>query len=206
MPSPAGTVVGGTIDSAQSQGLSDYLKHHQLPLVSGQVVNSPSGGRQVILLGFVASNYGKTDAEVKAQTYLKDPKLVIDNRIKVAPELAGTKKGGGSESMPSAAGTGIDPYAASGSIQDYQNNMPPDAYQYSQQYQQYQQYNAAQPSMLMSLLPLLGMIGGSYGGTGIYSNYGGFSSGYSPGYGTYGYPTYPPPSPGFGPTPYPYRY
>src|SRR6266404_7554978 len=50
-PSSAGTVAGGTIDSPQSQGLSDYLKHHSLPLVGGQVVTSPSGGKQVILFG-----------------------------------------------------------------------------------------------------------------------------------------------------------
>src|SRR5690242_13573032 len=61
-PSSAGTVAGGTIDSGQSQGLSDYLKHHQLPLVGAQVVSNPSAGRQVILFGFVASEYGKTDA------------------------------------------------------------------------------------------------------------------------------------------------
>jgi hypothetical protein len=208
VPSPSGTVSGGTIDSAQSQGLSDYLKHHQLPLVSGQVVTSPSGGRQVILLGFVASNYGKTDAEVKAQTYLKDKNLVVDNRIKVSPELAGAKSGGGSDPTGGASAAGADPYATSapgaGSVQDYQNNIPPDAYAFQQQ-QQYQQYNSPQPSMLMTILPLLGMIGGSYGGSGVYTNYGGFSSGYAPSYGRYGYPSYPPPSPGFGPYPsYPY--
>src|SRR5579864_3016477 len=66
-PSSAGTVAGGIVDSPQSQGLSDYLKHHQLPLVGAQVVTSASGGRQVILFGFVASDFGKTDAEQKAR-------------------------------------------------------------------------------------------------------------------------------------------
>ena len=70
--SSAGTVAGGTIDSPQSQALSDYLKHHSLPLVGAQVVTSPSGGKQVILFGFVASDFGKTDAEQKARHYLKD--------------------------------------------------------------------------------------------------------------------------------------
>ena len=150
MASSAGTVAGGTIDSAQSQGLSDYLKHHSLPLVGAQVVTSPSGGQQVILFGFVASDFGKTDAEQKARHYLKDSSLVVDNRIKISPELAGGHGSSGSASstanglppnnmMPS---DGSDPYASSGSIQDYQNNMPPDAYAYQQQ-QQYQQYNSA---------------------------------------------------------------
>jgi hypothetical protein len=204
-PSSAGTVVGGTIDSPQSQGLSDYLKHHSLPLVSAQVVTSPSGGKQAILFGFVASDFGKTDAEQKARHYLKDSSLVVDNRIKISPELAGGHGGSGSTSnalppsnaMPS---DGTDPYAASGSIQDYQNNMPPDAYAYQQQQQQYQQYNSQPPSMLTTLIPMLlggGMtIGGGSGGYG--GGFGGFSSGYAPGYGSYGYPTYPPPMPNSG--------
>jgi hypothetical protein len=210
--SSAGTVAGGTIDSPQSQGLSDYLKHHSLPLVGAQVVTSPSGGKQCILFGFVASDFGKTDAEQKARHYLKDSSLVVDNRIKISPELAGsagtsgsTRKGASSGyAMPS---DGTDPYASSGSIQDYQNNMPPDAQAYAaqgQQLQQYQQYNSAAPSMLTTIIPLLlgggisvgggsGGFGGGYGG-----GYGGFGSGYAPSYGGYGYPTYPPPMPNSG--------
>src|SRR6202521_1012586 len=129
-PSSAGTVAGGTIDSPQSQGLSDYLKHHQLPLVGAQVVTSKSGGRQVILFGFVASDFGKTDAEQKARHYLKDSSLVVDNRIKISPELAGghgSSSSSGSGMPPSNAmpSDGSDPYASSGTIQDYQNNEPP---------------------------------------------------------------------------------
>src|ERR1700691_324365 len=154
-PSAAGTVAGGTIDSPQSQALSDYLKHHSLPLVGAQVVTSPSGGKQVILFGFVASDFGKTDAEQKARHYLKDSSLVVDNRIKISPELAGGHGSSGS----TASGTppsntmrtdGTDPYASSGSVQDYQNNLPPDAQAYAaqgQQVQQFQQYNSAPPSM-----------------------------------------------------------
>jgi len=212
MPSSSGTVAGGTIDSPQSQGLSDYLKHHSLPLVGGQVVTSPSGGKQVILFGFVASDFGKTDAEQKARHYLKDSSLVVDNRIKISPELAGghgstgsTVNGVPSNAMPTDPS---DPYGSSGSVQDYQNNMPPDAQAYAaqgQQLQQYQQYQGPPPGMLSMILPLLlggggsGVtIGGGSGGSG--GGFGGFSSGYAPGYGSYGYPTYPPPMPnsGFG--------
>jgi hypothetical protein len=212
-PSPAGTVAGGTIDSPQSQGLSDYLKHHSLPLVGAQVVTSPSGGKQVILFGFVASDFGKTDAEQKARHYLSDPNLVVDNRIKVSGELAHGGKGSGStvNGVPSGnAYDSTDPYASTGSAQDYQNNLPPDAQAYAaqgqqlQQMQQYQQYNSGgSGSMLTMILPLLmggggglsiggggGGFGGGYGG-----GYGGFGSGYAPGYGGYGYPSYPPPMP-----------
>jgi hypothetical protein len=214
MPSSSGTVAGGTIDSPQSQGLSDYLKHHSLPLVGAQVVTSPSGGKQVILFGFVASDFGKTDAEQKARHYLKDSSLVVDNRIKISPELAGAHGSSGSSSnglppdnmMPSSS---TDPYASSGSIQDYQNNEPPGAQAYQAQgmQQQYQQYNSAPPSMLTTILPMLlgggGMTlgggGGGFGG-GMGGGMGGFGSGYAPSYGSYGYPTYPPPMPnsGFG--------
>ncbi len=103
-PSSAGTVAGGTIDSPQSQGLSDYLKHHSLPLVGAQVVTSPSGGKQVILFGFVASDFGKTDAEQKARHYLKDSSLVVDNRIKISPELAGSAGTSGSTAKGASSG------------------------------------------------------------------------------------------------------
>ncbi len=104
-PSSAGTVAGGTIDSPDSQGLSDYLKHHSLPLVGAQVVTSPSGGKQVILFGFVASEFGKADAEQKARRYLNDPSMVVDNRIKISPELGGGGSTG--NGVPSANGAAL---------------------------------------------------------------------------------------------------
>jgi hypothetical protein len=205
-PSAAGTIAGGTIDSPQSQGLTDYLRHHSLPLVGAQVVTSSSGGKQVILYGFVASDFGKTDAEQKARHYLSDPTLVVDNRIKVSSELAGAKGNSGSTTPYDSS----DPYASSGSIQDYQNNgnnLPPGAAAYAaqgQQLQQYQQYNSggSGSSMLTMILPLLlGGGGGVSMGSGGFGGYGGgFGGGYAPGYGGYGYPAYPPPmmpSPGW---------
>src|SRR5580700_3352941 len=218
-PSASGTVAGGTIDSPQSQGLSDYLKAHSLPLVGAQVVTSSSGGKQVILFGFVASDFGKTDAEQKARHYLKDPTLVVDNRIKISPELAGS--GGSSHSTVNGVPSGnampydnssADPYASSGSVQDYQNNLPPGAQAYQaqgqqvQQMQQYQQYGSgSSPSMLTMILPLL-MGGGSMGSSGMsmgggmgggsFGGMGGYGGGYAPSYGGYGgYPSYPSPMP-----------
>ena len=219
-PSASGTVAGGTIDSPQSQGLSDYLKAHSLPLVGAQVVTSSSGGKQVILFGFVASDFGKTDAEQKARHYLKDPTLVVDNRIKISPELAG---GHGSShstvngvpsgnAMPYDNSNSADPYASTGSVQDYQNNLPPGAQAYAaqgqqvQQMQQYQQYGGgSSPSMLTMILPLL-MGGGSMGSSGMtmgggmgggsFGGMGGYGGGYAPSYGGYGgYPSYPSPMP-----------
>ena len=205
-PSSAGTVAGGIVDSPQSQGLSDYLKHHQLPLVGAQVVTSASGGRQVILFGFVASDFGKSDAEQKARHYLKDQSVVVDNRIKISPELAGSKGGSAGSTVngvPSAnamPSDGTDPYAESGGIQDYQNNQPPDAYAYQSQGQQYQQYSGPPPSAMTLLIPLL--MGGSFGGGssgfgGSFGSFGGGGFGGSPGFGGGygGYPSYPQPAP-----------
>jgi hypothetical protein len=213
--SSSGTIVGGTIDSAQSQGLTDYLKHHQLPLVGAQVVGSPSGGRQVILFGYVASDFGKGDAEEKSRHYLKDPSVVVDNRIKISAALAGGANGAGSpvageppaNAMPS---DGSDPYGESGSVQDYMNSQPPPAYA---QQQQFQSYGSSSSSGSL-LIPLLGMLmggsigGGSFGGSpGFGGSFGGGGFGGSPGYGGGygGYPSYPPPSSspyGGGPNPY----
>ncbi len=214
-PSTAGTVVGGTIDSSQSQGLSDYLKHHSLPLVGAQVVSSPSGGKQAILFGFVATDFGKSDAEQKARNYLKDPSLVVDNRIKISPELANSKGGSTPNPAPpayqSADGTdpNADPNAATGSVQDYQNNLPPDAYAYQQQGAgQYPSYgggsayggsSVGSSSGLMMMMGLLGMMGGGGFGVGSGGSYSGFSSGvrtYGGGYpgGYPNSPSYPPPS------------
>ncbi len=222
-PSSAGTVVGGVVDSPSSQGLSDYLKHHQLPLVGAQVVTSSSGGRQVILFGFVASDFGKTDAEQKARHYLKDQSVVVDNRIKISPDLAGAGGSAGStvNGVPSAnamPSDGTDPYAGSGSIQDYQNNQPPAFASQSQQYQQYGSTGGS-PSMLTTIIPLIGMLGGgSIGGSSMGGSFGGFGGGGfgggSPGFGGFGgspgygggyggggyggYPSYPPPTSPYG--------
>jgi hypothetical protein len=203
-PSSTGTVAGGTIDASQSQALSDYLKHHQLPLVGGQVVNSTSGGRQVILFGFVASDFGKTDAEQKARNYLKDPTLVVDNRIKVSAELGGDAQASGSRpgNAESPTADSNDPYGGAGSIQDYENSQQMDPYAYQAQQSQQNGAYSSSASTMMTALQILGVFGSIAGGSGgFHSSYGGFSSGYAPSYGNYGYPSYPPyPSgSGFGP-------
>ena len=224
--SNAGSIVGGTIDSPQSQGLTDYLKRHQLPLVGAQVVTSPSGGRQAILFGYVASDFGKSDAEEKTRHYLKDQSVVVDNRIKISAALAGGASGGAgstsagappSNAMPS---DGSDPYAGSGSVQDYENNVPPPSYAQSQQYQSYSS-SSGSGSLLV---PLLGMLmggsigGGSFGGSpGFGGSFGGGGFGGSPygggypgggygggGYG--GYPSYPPPTSPYGGGANPYSF
>ncbi|HUA34236.1 MAG TPA: hypothetical protein VMA09_11565 [Candidatus Binataceae bacterium] len=198
-PSPAGTVAGGTVDRPRSEALSEYLKSHHLPLVSAQVVSSSSGTPQVILFGYVATEYGKSDAEQKARTYLQNPSVLVDNRIQISPELAGASSNGGNSN--GSGNSSYDPYAA-GSVQDYQNQFDPQA---AQQQYQYQQQGSGVMSPGMSLL--LGLLGGGIGvgggsggfgggfgggGVGFGGGGGGFGVGGGSTYGGYGYPTYPP--------------
>jgi hypothetical protein len=140
----------------------------------------------------------------------------VDNRIKISPELAGSKGGSAGSTVngvPSAnamPSDGTDPYAESGGIQDYQNNQPPDAYAYQSQ-GQYQQYSGPPPSAMTLLIPLL--MGGSFGGgsSGFGGSFGSMGGGFggspfggSPGFGGGGYggyPSYPQPAPWGGGSP-----
>ncbi len=199
---PAGTAAAssappsrsGALTPADGQILTDYLKSQRLPLVSAQVVDGGSGARQVILYGFVATNAGKSNAEAYTRRYLNDPGIVIDNRIKVSPELA--------KSAPAPAASSGDPYATTSS-DPYGSTLPgPEAYQqqYSTDpYASRYQYQSQNQSLLMTLLPLIAIIGGFGVGTS-----GGSGFGYSGGFGSgYGYPNYssPPPPYGYSPSP-----
>ncbi len=205
-PSPSGTVVGGTVDQADSQNLTDYLKNHHLPLVNGQVVTSPAGKRQVILFGYVASQYGKSDAEQKARTFLNDPQVLVDNRITISPELAASEGADGSSSGSSASNSGgsasnYDPYATSNSIHAYQQQGQFDPYAAQQQYPS---NNFSGLNLLLGLLGggmSIGGGGGGFGGGfggGYGGGFGGFGGGPPSSFGGYGYPSYPPPPVGSG--------
>jgi hypothetical protein len=202
-PSAPAPLKNATVDQSQSRAVSEYLKSNHLPLVGAQVLTAPDGQREVILFGFVATPYGKNDAETRVRNHLGGSNLAIDNRITVSPELASANP---SSSVPPANSSASAPNGGGdwGGVQDYQNQGYNDPYQQSQQYQ----YQNQGPSMLSTLIPLLGMFGGSFGGGSFSGSYGGFGGGYGPYGGGYGYPTYPPPGPsgfGYGPpyAPYP---
>jgi hypothetical protein len=76
-----------TEDRLLTERLSDYLQNNHLPLVRAQVSEQPSGERKVILHGYVASEYGHGDAVQKTRNFLGDPKIEVENRIVVQPEL-----------------------------------------------------------------------------------------------------------------------
>ena len=67
--------------------LSAYLHGRRLPLVEARMVTNESGQRSLMLYGFVATDYGKRDAEDQARDFMDDPDVEIINHIKVRPEL-----------------------------------------------------------------------------------------------------------------------
>ncbi|HXW84414.1 MAG TPA: hypothetical protein VEJ86_08405 [Candidatus Binataceae bacterium] len=193
--SSAPPLANGVVDQSQSRTITDYLRAHQLPLVGAQLVSAPGGQRQVILFGYTATDFGRSDAESKVRKYLNDPNLEIANRIQVSPELANASP---SDTQPPPPSTSTAPVPGDiGTAQDYQNQGAGGPNQHSFGY-----YSSSSGSGLTAFLPLLGLMmgggssfGGGFGGGGFGSGMGSFGGG------SYGYPT---PPPGYGPGPSPY--
>jgi hypothetical protein len=76
-----------TVDSAASDSLTAYLRKNRLPLVGAQVQTTPDGQKRLMLYGFVATDYGKQDAETKALAHLGGSGITVENRIAVRPEI-----------------------------------------------------------------------------------------------------------------------
>jgi hypothetical protein len=125
--------------------LSAYLHARRLPLVEARQITDDRGAESVLLYGYVATDYGKRDAEDEARDYLDDPDITIINRIKVRPELLTLGKSGADSNASSAAvpddldGAAQDssPQAATqtqnipdqlGTVQDYANQEQEDEY------------------------------------------------------------------------------
>jgi hypothetical protein len=79
------------IDQTTSYAVTKYLHAHKLPMVGAQVSNTPSG-RHLMLYGFVATDFGKHDAETKSKAYLNDSSIVIANNIRVNPQIRNLNK------------------------------------------------------------------------------------------------------------------
>ncbi len=83
----AGSVMAAESGETSFNTLSAYLHRNRLPLVEARMITGEGGERSVMLYGFVATDYGKRDAEDQARDFLDDPDIEIINRIKVRPEL-----------------------------------------------------------------------------------------------------------------------
>lgn len=178
-------------DSASSQSLTDYLHTHRLPLVGAQVLQNDEGDRKVVLYGFVATPFGKTDAVTKARKFLKEPDISVDNRIKIRPELLSLKSKAPSSAAPPSGPSG--PQASPEDLQAYKEQQD------LEQLQQQQQYTQQNPDWVNTMIPLL-LLGAAIG----LGTLGGGSTGfgYSPYYQPSPYNPPPPPSPYYS-TPYP---
>ena len=182
-PADGGSVPPGyTNDSARSGSLTSYLQSHRLPLVGAQVLTNGSGNQQVILYGFVATDFGKQDAADKALRYLHDSGAPVINRIKVRPELA---SGSGASGSSATAGGASGAYGSTGSSGSSSGNLGSvqsyeDQTQQAQQQQQYMQQSQPSASALTTIVPLIGMMGLLSMGNSSF----GMGGGYPPTYGS----------------------
>ena len=80
-----------SVDQAASDFVTRYLHKHRLPMVGAQITKGASGP-QMMLYGFVATDFGKQDAETKARRSLHDTTMPIVNNIRVNPQLRHLKK------------------------------------------------------------------------------------------------------------------
>ncbi|HZC46555.1 MAG TPA: hypothetical protein VE243_08760 [Candidatus Acidoferrum sp.] len=91
------------IDQGTSDALTKYLHMNELPMVTAQFSTSTDGGRQLILTGFVATHFGRDDAERIATAYLNDPSVNMVDQILLDPhveDMRGTKPGSAAAAAP----------------------------------------------------------------------------------------------------------
>jgi hypothetical protein len=86
-----GAAQSSGVDTDTSARLTKYLHKNRLPMVGAQISNT-SAGRQLMLYGFVATDFGKGDAVTKSERYLHDSTIAVVNNIKVNPEVRHLKR------------------------------------------------------------------------------------------------------------------
>jgi hypothetical protein len=75
------------IDQGTSDALTKYLHMNELPMVTAEFSTSLGGSKQLILTGFVATQFGRNDAERIANAYLNDPSVNIVDQILLDPHV-----------------------------------------------------------------------------------------------------------------------
>lgn len=127
-------------DADSSSALTTYLHKHRLPLVGGQVLSNSNGPQQVVLYGFCATDFGKSDAEAKARAFLQLPDIAIVNHIEVHPELAGMKADGSTGAHGNSSSSNSSP----GDIGDQNSYANQNADSIRRQQEAIQQYQNQQ--------------------------------------------------------------
>jgi hypothetical protein len=89
------------IDQGTSDALTKYLHMSELPMVTAQFSTSPGGSKQLILTGFVATQFGRNDAERIANAYLNDPSVSIVDQILLDPHVEDLRAPPGSSAAAS---------------------------------------------------------------------------------------------------------
>ncbi len=169
-------------DAELGRQMTSYFHGNRLPLVGANVYTDASARRQVVLYGYVATEFGKNDAAQKASQLLNDPKIAIVNRIAVQPDLLGMKSSAPARQERPADGSssGTEPWASLGSAQSYEQYQSGPGYQayQGQGYPGYQSYQGSpyqqSPDPMSMLMPLLmnGMGFSSGGGVSGFSAFG----------------------------------
>ena len=75
------------IDQGTSDAITKYLHINELPMVTAEFSTSPGGSKQLILTGFVATQFGRNDAERIATGYLNDPSVNMIDQILLDPHV-----------------------------------------------------------------------------------------------------------------------
>lgn len=65
----------------------------ELPMVTAQFSTSPGGSKQLILTGFVTTQFGRNDAERIAIGYLNDPSVNMVDQILLDPHIEDMRGG-----------------------------------------------------------------------------------------------------------------
>ncbi len=150
--------------------ITAYLNDHCLPLARALVTRRNDGEREVLLYGFVASDFGKRDAEAKTDELLANSGTPVRNTILVRPELVA------SQTQSTTASNASADNAGSANNFEQADNLA----QQNAAIQQYQNQNQSGLAGILAPLMGLGLMGGSFGGgSGIFI---------SPGVGTGWYP------------------
>jgi hypothetical protein len=91
------------IDQGTSDALTKYLHMNELPMVTAQFSTSPGGSKQLILTGFVATQFGRNDAERIANAYLNDPSVNLVEQILLDPHVEDLRAPPGAAAAASGA-------------------------------------------------------------------------------------------------------
>jgi hypothetical protein len=90
------------IDQGSSDALTKYMHLNELPMVTAQFSTSPGGRKQLILTGFVATQFGRDDAERIAIAYLNDPGVKMVDQILLDPHVEDMRGSAPPGTAPSA--------------------------------------------------------------------------------------------------------